>query len=51
MEEQGIKRLLIGIDVSIFAVLLALTSSDGGGMAIAIGVIGFLICAWGLFTD
>lgn len=50
MATPGMKRLLIGIDVSISAVLLALTSS-GGGIAIIVGVIGFLICAPGMVNE
>lgn len=45
MEAHGIKRLLLGIDVSISALLLAVTSSGMEGIVLVIGLIGFLICA------
>lgn len=48
MESQGIQRLLLGIDISVFGVILALTSSGGGAIAFLAGVIGLAVCATGM---
>lgn len=40
---DGTKRLLLGIDVSIFGVILAFSDS-GGAIAIIVGLIGLVIC-------
>jgi hypothetical protein len=49
VESQGVHRLLLGIDISIFGVILALTSSgSGGSIALIVGIIGLAVCATGM---
>lgn len=51
METHGIKRLLFGINISISAMLLAMTSSGMSGVVLAIGAVGFLMCVAGMATE
>jgi hypothetical protein len=47
--EDGTKRLLLGIDVTIFGVILALLSSGSAGViALVVGLVGLAICVSGM---
>lgn len=46
MEHQNTQRLLFGINVSVFGVILALTG--GGGIALIVGLFGLAISATGM---
>jgi hypothetical protein len=48
MGSSGTKRLLLGINVSIFGVILALTSSGLAAVALGLGVAGLVISASGM---
>jgi len=50
MDTQGIKRLLLGIDISISGVLLALTSSGMGAVVLLCGLVGLVICISSMVT-
>jgi len=51
MEARGARLLLLGIDVSIFGVILALTTSgSSGALAVIVGLLGLAICAGGMLT-
>jgi hypothetical protein len=52
METPGTKRLLLGIDVTILGVILALTASgSAGAIAIVVGLVGLGICLTGMTTS
>lgn len=43
MESQTVQRLLLGINITVFGVILAV--AGGGGIAIAVGVLGLALSA------
>jgi hypothetical protein len=52
METPGTKRLLLGIDVSLLGVILALTTSgSSGAIAVVAGLIGLGSCLTGTTTS
>ncbi len=49
MDAPGTRRLLLGIDVTIFGVILGLTTTgSSGAIAIVVGLIGLAICGSGM---
>jgi hypothetical protein len=49
--DDGTKRLLLGIDVTIFGVILALLSSGSAAViALVVGLLGLAICVAGMVT-
>jgi hypothetical protein len=48
VDTRAVTRALVGIDISITAVLLALTSSGAGAFVIVLGLIGLFVCLSGM---
>ena len=46
METQNVQRLLFGIEITLFGVILSLTG--GAGLALLVGVIGLVVCVTGM---
>lgn len=51
VSDAGVKRLLLGIELTLFGVLLAQTSSGLGAVVFVIGVVGLAVALSGLLPE
>jgi hypothetical protein len=50
--EDGTKRMLLGIEVTLIGVIVAVTSSgSAGALALVVGLVGLAICGSGMVAQ